>query len=66
MALVVEADGELCCGYGNCVMLCPDVFALPDGADTVTIVSPTVPVASEEAAREAVRDCPTGALRLLG
>jgi ferredoxin len=58
----VTVDDSLCCAYGNCVMICPEVFDLPDGALTVQIVAAEVPAKSLETAREAVRDCPTGAL----
>jgi ferredoxin len=58
----VTVDDSLCCAYGNCVMICPQVFELPEGATTVQIVSAEVPTPFLETAREAVRDCPTGAL----
>ncbi|ODU07072.1 MAG: hypothetical protein ABS81_02790 [Pseudonocardia sp. SCN 72-86] len=58
----VLADESLCCAYGNCVMICPEVFDLPDGADTVQVLIADVPDVHQASATEAVRDCPTGAL----
>ncbi len=66
MSLSVSVDKEVCCAYGNCVMLCPDVFELGDEAQTVSIIVDSIPAGLEESVREAVRDCPSGALSSTG
>jgi ferredoxin len=57
----VEADREVCVGAGQCELLAPDVFEVDDdGAVRVLQEQPD----DAAAARDAVAQCPTGAIRL--
>jgi ferredoxin len=59
----VTADRERCVGTGQCELLAPDVFEVDDdGAVQVLQAEPD----DEDAARQAVQQCPTGALTLSG
>ena len=57
------ADRSLCCGYGACVAICPEVFDLEDGL--VVVIQADVPPGLEAKAAEAVGSCPQGALTLV-
>jgi ferredoxin len=57
----VEVDADTCGGFGQCVTLCPDVFALTDAGYAVVLL-PDVPAEFEALAREAERVCPTLAI----
>ncbi len=57
----VTADRELCVGSGQCELLAPDVFEVDDdGAVRVLQERPD----DAAAARDAVSQCPTGAIAL--
>jgi ferredoxin len=59
--LRVFADRSRCCGYGLCMQVCPEVFKV--GADgLVYLDSDIVPLGLEEAAAQAVANCPAQAL----
>ena len=59
----VRADLDRCIGSGNCELLAPDVFEV--GEDGVARVLRSQPgQADEDAVRDAVAQCPTGALGL--
>ncbi len=62
----VEVDYEKCEGHGSCVEACPEVFALDDDADVVTVLddSPTDTAVREKAAR-AARVCPVAAIQII-
>jgi ferredoxin len=60
----VEADLDRCQGYGNCAITAPELFSVDPATDQVSIRAGLVDSADEEIVREAIRDCPTGALRL--
>jgi ferredoxin len=62
MPFSVSVDEGLCCAYGNCAMLCPEIFEVSNETQLVFIVVKEVPANQEESVREAIRDCPTGAL----
>jgi len=55
------ADLNLCCGYGLCEEVCPQVFKLGDEGH-VTLVVEVVPEGLEKQAREAAASCPQNAL----
>jgi ferredoxin len=59
----VEADRDVCISAGNCVMVADAVFDQDDDGIVVVLVD-EVPAAEEEHAREAVKLCPSQALRL--
>ena len=55
----VTADRELCVGSGQCEMLAPDVFEVDDdGAVQLLQEEP----GDSAAVRDAVSQCPTGAI----
>jgi len=59
----IEANRELCIGAGNCVLAAEDVFDQDDEALVVVLEEhPSSDRAAE--VRNAVAQCPSGALRL--
>lgn len=61
----VSVDPEVCAGFGICVGICPEVFALhDDGYATVRVDE--VPRELEELVRRAVDQCPSRAISLGG
>jgi ferredoxin len=61
----VEVDRDVCVGSGTCELLAPDVFEVGDDG-VVRLLQPEPGQPDEDAARDAVAQCPTGALRLAG
>jgi ferredoxin len=59
----ITADPEVCISAGNCVMTADKVFDQDDDGLVVVLVD-EVPEAEEANAREAVRLCPSQALRI--
>jgi ferredoxin len=60
----VEADRDVCIQAGNCVMSASAVFDQDDDGIVVVLVD-EVPPDEEEHAREAVKLCPSQALRIV-
>ena len=60
----VVADRDVCISAGNCVMATSAVFDQDDDGIVVVLVD-EVPEGEEEHAREAVRLCPSSALRIV-
>ena len=59
----IHADRDVCIGAGNCVLAAEDVFDQDDDATVVVLVDE--PSADQESrVRDAVAQCPSGALRL--
>ena len=56
----VRADRELCVGSGQCELLAPEVFEVDDDGAVRVLEEPD----DEGAVRDAVSQCPTGALAL--
>ena len=52
---------DSCIGCGACMSIADDVFEMNDEGLSV-VKADTVPEGSEEAAREAIESCPTGAI----
>ena len=59
----IEADRDLCIGAGNCVLSAEAVFDQDDDG-VVVLLTEEVPDGEQERVREAVKLCPSGALRL--
>jgi ferredoxin len=59
----VLADRDVCISAGNCVMAASAVFDQYDDG-IVVVLSDEVPEGEEDHAREAVRLCPSEALRI--
>jgi ferredoxin len=60
----VEADREVCISAGNCVMAADAVFDQDEDGIVVVLVD-DVPEGEENHAREAVKLCPSQALRIV-
>jgi ferredoxin len=60
----VQADRDVCISAGNCVMVANAVFDQDDDGIVVVLVD-DVPEGEEEHAREAVKLCPSEALRIV-
>ena len=60
----VIGDREICMATGVCVMTADAVFD-QDEDGIVALIAEQVPGASENIARNAVRMCPSGALRIV-
>ncbi len=57
----VTVDEDRCRGHGMCLTLCPDVFSMTD--DGYAVADPeAVPAGLEDAAREAIVNCPEQAI----
>ena len=63
MRVVVDLD--LCQGHAVCESEAPDVFEVPKKGK-VSLLTAEPPPALESAVRQAVRYCPTGAIRIEG
>jgi ferredoxin len=61
----VQVDAHVCAGFGVCVGICPEVFALHDDGYAIVRVS-EVPPELEGAVRQAVNQCPASAISLSG
>jgi ferredoxin len=59
----IEADREVCIQAGNCVMATDTLFDQDDDGVVVVLVD-EVPEDEEDHAREAVKLCPSQALRV--
>ena len=59
----VRVDAAVCAGFGVCLGLCPEVFKLHDDGYAIVRVG-EVPQELEDAVREAVSQCPSGAISL--
>jgi ferredoxin len=57
----VRADRELCVGSGQCELLAPEVFEVDDDGAVRVLQEESD---DEGAVRDAVSQCPTGALAL--
>jgi ferredoxin len=60
----IEANRDVCIGAGNCVLAAEDVFDQDD--DAIVVVLQEQPSADQETeVRNAVAQCPSGALSLV-
>ncbi len=57
----VVVDEDRCAGHGMCLTLCPEVFEMTDDGWAVARDG-NVPAELEDAAREAVANCPEHAI----
>ena len=60
----ISADREVCISAGNCVMAADAIFDQDEDGIVVLLVD-DVPEGEEDHAREAVRLCPSQALRIV-
>jgi ferredoxin len=59
----IAADRDLCVGSGACELLAPEFFEVGEDG-VVRVLQPQPGQADEDAVRDAVAQCPTGALGL--
>ena len=59
----VHVDSNVCAGFGVCLGLCPEVFALHDDGYAIVLVD-EVPPEHEDSVRQAVSHCPARAISL--
>ncbi len=59
----VEADRDVCIQAGNCVMVADTIFDQDDDGIVMVLVD-EIPSDDEDKAREAVKLCPSQALRV--
>jgi ferredoxin len=60
----IAADTDVCVGSGMCALTAPELFDQSDKDGTVLLVRPVPAEAQIKDAEDAVRACPSGALRL--
>ncbi|WP_329171724.1 MULTISPECIES: ferredoxin [unclassified Streptomyces] len=60
----IEADTDMCASSGMCALTAPDLFDQSDVDGTVLLLRPAPADTHIGDAEEAVRRCPSGALRL--
>lgn len=60
----VTADTDICLASGQCVLLAPQIFDQRDDDGIVVTLSQEPSPEQEDAVRQAVLTCPSGALRL--
>jgi ferredoxin len=60
----VEADREVCIQAGNCVMVADSLFDQDDDGIVMVLVD-EVPGDEQDRAREAVKMCPSQALKIV-
>ena len=58
-----HVDSNVCAGFGVCVGLCPEVFALHDDGYAVVLVD-EAPSEHKDAVRTAVSHCPARAISI--
>jgi ferredoxin len=58
----ITADTSICVSAGMCALTAPEVFAQGHDDGLVTVLRPEPPQELHEAAAEAVRVCPSGAI----
>ena len=60
----IIADTEMCASSGMCALTAPDLFDQDDEEGRVVLLADEIGDDQAEDARDAVRLCPSGALRL--
>jgi ferredoxin len=60
----IRVDFDLCQGHGVCQQEAPAVFAVDEERNLVVVLDPEPPESQRAAVQQAVRYCPTRALRL--
>ncbi len=60
----LRVDEDCCAGHGACVETCPSVFAIGAGGYAEVLVD-EVPTELEGRARQAVDECPSGAILIV-
>ncbi|CAJ1503418.1 ferredoxin [[Mycobacterium] kokjensenii] len=61
----VTADQDICASSGQCVGFAPRVFDQRDEDGVVVVLDENPPAELAEAVREAARNCPSGAIKIV-
>jgi ferredoxin len=61
----VRVDTDICAGFGICVGICPEVFALHEDGYAIVLMD-EVPQELEDLVRRAEDQCPSRAISLAG
>ncbi|MCB1474768.1 MAG: ferredoxin [Rhodobiaceae bacterium] len=61
----IVSDRSLCVGAGQCVMFSPNLFAQDDDDGLVVVLVADIDASAVEDAKNAVRACPSGAIKLV-
>jgi ferredoxin len=64
--MTVHADTTLCIGAGQCALRAPAVFDQNEHDGTVMVLNTEPNTQHEEAVREAIALCPSGAISITG
>ena len=59
----ITADVSLCCGYGICAQICPEIYKLDDDG-IVYLETDTIPEELLETATEGAACCPAQVLKI--
>ncbi len=57
-----RVDESLCCACGPCEQICPEVFRVEES--TAVVIADPVPPDAEAKCKEAMENCPTGAISI--
>jgi ferredoxin len=60
----LEIDPTKCCGYGNCVLVAPDLFDLDDATNLAVVRVDELDDTSRSDAERAMDECPTLAITM--
>lgn len=60
--VTVQIQGDMCCGFGNCASLCPQVFVLDYDTNRAQLVLDAPVTAYAARIAQAARECPTQAI----
>lgn len=63
MIVKVHVNSKICAGFGVCLGIAPEVFALHDDGYAIVLVSEVKPE-DEDAVRQAANQCPARAISL--
>lgn len=61
----VRVQQDLCCGFGNCAWLCPEVFELDFASNRSRMVDGAPVDAHREQVLQAAQECPTQAITVV-
>jgi ferredoxin len=62
----VGINPERCNGAGICVQLAPEIFRFTEGSKQAKLIVEEIPGKHKESVREAVAQCPTKAIFVIG
>jgi ferredoxin len=61
----LQIDSTLCCGFGNCESVCPEVFQVDPTTSHVRLLRATVTAEQSTQVQRAADECPTRAIEIL-